>query len=155
MSSRIKGLEMYPVREFEKNGKKSKVTNMVIADDTSNIKVVLWDTNHISLIEKSEINHGRVLNIKNAYVKQNINGNKELHLGNRSSIEFSTKEINVSSNGYSTNEKWTRPNFELKKISEINENEMVKIESSSHEITNIIEMINEIAEQTNLLSLNA
>ncbi len=33
--------------------------------------------------------------------------------------------------------------------------EMSKIESSSQEITNIIEMINEIAEQTNLLSLNA
>jgi methyl-accepting chemotaxis protein len=35
------------------------------------------------------------------------------------------------------------------------EAEMTKIESSSLEITNIIEMINEIAEQTNLLSLNA
>ena len=35
------------------------------------------------------------------------------------------------------------------------EGEMTKIESSSQEITNIIEMINEIAEQTNLLSLNA
>ncbi len=35
------------------------------------------------------------------------------------------------------------------------ESDMLKIESSSHEITNIIEMINEIAEQTNLLSLNA
>lgn len=35
------------------------------------------------------------------------------------------------------------------------EGEMIKIESSSKEITNIIEMINDIAEQTNLLSLNA
>ena len=35
------------------------------------------------------------------------------------------------------------------------ESDMLRIESSSHEITNIIEMINEIAEQTNLLSLNA
>ncbi len=35
------------------------------------------------------------------------------------------------------------------------DDEILKIESSSVEITNIIEMINEIAEQTNLLSLNA
>ncbi|HPP04310.1 MAG TPA: methyl-accepting chemotaxis protein [Spirochaetota bacterium] len=35
------------------------------------------------------------------------------------------------------------------------EEEMIKIEESSKEITNIIEMINDIAEQTNLLSLNA
>ena len=27
----------------------------IIADDTSNIKVVLWDTNHISLIENGKI----------------------------------------------------------------------------------------------------
>ena len=35
------------------------------------------------------------------------------------------------------------------------EGEMQKIENSSHEITNIIAMINDIAEQTHLLSLNA
>lgn len=35
------------------------------------------------------------------------------------------------------------------------EDEMGKIEASSNEITNIIELINEIAEQTNMLSLNA
>ncbi|MBS3133993.1 hypothetical protein J4214_02065 [Candidatus Woesearchaeota archaeon] len=122
-----KVVDIYGIREYIKENRNGKIGSLLLGDETELIRVVLWDTNHISLIEKSEINHGRVLNIKNAYVKQNINGNKELHLGNRSSIEFSTKEINVSSNGYSTNEKWTRPNFELKKISEINENEMVKI----------------------------
>ena len=42
---------LFPVREFNKNGREGKVTNMIIADETSNIKVVLWDTNHIELIE--------------------------------------------------------------------------------------------------------
>src|SRR3990170_5347393 len=50
-----KVIKVFPARTFSKNGKEGKVANMVVADETSNIKVVLWDTNHIDLIEKGEI----------------------------------------------------------------------------------------------------
>jgi ribonucleotide reductase alpha subunit len=47
---------LFPVRSFTtKKGEAGKVANLILADDTSNIKVVLWDMNHISLIEKEEI----------------------------------------------------------------------------------------------------
>src|SRR3989344_6623595 len=49
-----KVINLFPVRTFTKNDKQGKVANMVIADETSNIKVVLWDVNHIGLIEKEE-----------------------------------------------------------------------------------------------------
>ena len=45
-----KVISLFPVRTFERQGKKNKVVNFIIADETSNIKVVLWDTNHIELI---------------------------------------------------------------------------------------------------------
>src|SRR3989344_3869747 len=48
-------INLFPIRTFERQGKENKVANFIIADETSNIKVVLWDTNHIDLIEKSKL----------------------------------------------------------------------------------------------------
>ncbi len=45
-----KVVNIFPVRSFKtKKGDDGKVVNLFIADDTSNIKVVLWDTNHLHL----------------------------------------------------------------------------------------------------------
>ncbi|MEM3112923.1 MAG: OB-fold nucleic acid binding domain-containing protein [Candidatus Pacearchaeota archaeon] len=75
------------IREFNKNGRGGKVLSMDIADDTGNIRVVLWDTNHISLFEKNELNKDDVIEISNSSVR-----NDELHLGSFSDIKKS-KEI--------------------------------------------------------------
>ena len=57
-----KVINLFPVRTFTtKKGDESKVVNFWIADDSSNIKVVLWDTNHVALIEKGEIKEGVLL----------------------------------------------------------------------------------------------
>lgn len=83
-----KVINIFPVRSFKtKKGDESKVANFWIADDTSNIKIVLWDTNHVSLIEKGEIAEGTVVEIGNASMRDS-----ELHLGNFSQIKPS-KEI--------------------------------------------------------------
>jgi len=57
-------INLFPVREFEKNGVKGKVANFVIADETGNTRAVLWDINHITLIESGEIKEGDVIMIK-------------------------------------------------------------------------------------------
>jgi len=82
-----KVITLFPVRSFKtKRGDESKVANMWIADDSSNIKVVLWDTNHVQLIEKGEIKEGTVVDIKNAMMRDS-----ELHLGNFSEIKPSSE----------------------------------------------------------------
>jgi ssDNA-binding replication factor A large subunit len=83
-----KVINIFPVREFEKNGKSGKVVNLIIADETSNIKVVLWDTNHIELIEKKQVNIGSIIEIVNASVRDN-----ELHLGSFSEFKNSDEII--------------------------------------------------------------
>jgi len=81
-------LSLSPVRGFTtKKGDEGKVVNLIIADETSNIKVVLWDTNHIALIEKGEIGEGHVVEIGNGSMRAN-----ELHLGSFSELKKS-KEI--------------------------------------------------------------
>ena len=80
-----KVINLFPVRTFTtKKGDESKVVNFWVADDSSNIKIVLWDTNHIALIEKGEIKEGVPVEISNATMRDG-----ELHLGNFSEIKVS------------------------------------------------------------------
>lgn len=78
-----------PVREFTtKKGDTGKVVNLTIADETSNIKVVLWDTHHIGLVEKNEIADQSVVEILNGSMRDN-----EIHLGNFSEIKISDEKF--------------------------------------------------------------
>ncbi len=80
-------IKLISVRSFTtKKGDEGKVANLFLADDTSNMKVVLWDTNHIELIEKGEIVEGKVVEIANASMRDN-----ELHLGSFSEFKLSNE----------------------------------------------------------------
>lgn len=79
-------INLFPVREFEKNGVKGKVANFVIADETGNTRVVLWDLKHISMIENEEIKQGDVVSIKNGSTRDS-----EIHLSGFSEISKSNE----------------------------------------------------------------
>jgi len=82
-----KVIKLFPVREFTtKKGEKSKVANLILADETSNIKVVLWDLHHIELIEKGEVSEEKMIEISNGTIREN-----EIHLGSFS--EFKPSKI--------------------------------------------------------------
>lgn len=83
-----KVMSIFPVRTFERQGKENKVANFIIADDTSNIKVVLWDTNHIELIESGKIKLETVVEINSGGVRDN-----EIHLGSFSELKVSEEVI--------------------------------------------------------------
>jgi ssDNA-binding replication factor A large subunit len=83
-------INLFPVRNFTtKKGEEGKVVNFTIADDTSNIKVVLWDASHIELIEKGEISEGKVIEILNGSMRAN-----EIHLGSFSEFKLSDEVLN-------------------------------------------------------------
>lgn len=83
-----KVIRMYPIREFTtKSGDKGKVANIFVADNTSNIKVVLWDTNHISLLESGSVKEGISVEIISGSMRDN-----EVHLGSFSEFKVS-KEV--------------------------------------------------------------
>lgn len=84
-----KVINLSPVRNFTtKKGDEGKVVNFVLADDTSNIKVVLWDTNHIALVEKGEIKDGSFVEIGNGSMRSN-----EIHLGSFSELKQSKESL--------------------------------------------------------------
>ena len=82
-------INMFPVREFTtKKGDKGKVCNLLLADETSNVKTVLWDTNHIKLIEEGTVKNDSVIEIGNASVRDN-----EIHLGSFSELKLSNEKM--------------------------------------------------------------
>jgi len=77
-------INLYPVRSFKtKKGEDAKVANLILADDTSNIKVVFWDTNHIELIENGKIQEGSIIELANGTMREN-----EIHLGSFSEVKL-------------------------------------------------------------------
>ncbi|MBC8435161.1 hypothetical protein H8D91_01520 [archaeon] len=95
-----KVINVFPVREFERNGRPGKVANLIVADATGNLRVVLWDTNHIALIESGEIKQDSVIEIVNASMREG-----EAHLSGFSEIKLSTKEIGEVLTARQTQEK--------------------------------------------------
>ncbi len=83
-----KVINLFPVRTFERQGKTNKVANFVIADETANIKVVLWDTHHIDLIENGTIKEESVVEIGGGTIRDN-----EIHLGSFSELKLSQEQI--------------------------------------------------------------
>jgi len=100
-----KVINLFPVRTFQRDGKESKVANMIVADETSNVKVVLWDEHHVGLIEKGEISEGKVVEIVNSSLRGD-----ELHLGSFSEIKILNQTMNNVQTGKI---------FKEKKISEL------------------------------------
>ncbi len=80
-------LEVFPIREYSKNGREGKVCNFLIADEGSNTRVVVWDNHHIVLFEDGKLKAGDVVEISNANIR-----NGELHLTSFSDIKKS-KEV--------------------------------------------------------------
>ncbi len=76
------------VVEYNKNGREGKIGSFMLADDSSMMRVVLWDTNHIGLIEKEEIKEGDVIDISGGDMR-----NGEMHLSGFADIKKSSEVI--------------------------------------------------------------
>jgi len=81
-------VSIFPVREFSKNGREGKVANFILADSTGSLRVVLWDMNHISLIEEGKIQKGDVIEVRNGSAREG-----EVHLSGFSELKKSAEEI--------------------------------------------------------------
>ena len=81
-------LDISPIREFNKNGREGRVCNLLIADESSNTRAVLWDEHHILLVEKGKLIKQDIVEISNANIR-----NGELHLGSFSDIKKSKEKL--------------------------------------------------------------
>lgn len=80
--------KVFPIREYNKNGREGKIGSFLLGDESSNTRVVLWDMSHIDLIEGEKLKEGSVIEISNASVR-----NGELHLSAFSDIKESKEKL--------------------------------------------------------------
>jgi len=106
-----KVINLFPIKEYNKNGRSGRIGSFILADETSNIRTVLWDENHIGLIANGQIYQEGVIEITNATLR-----NGELHLTSFSELKPSNKNIgNIVLNKPATK----------KEISKFNPNDVV------------------------------
>ena len=92
----VKVLQVFSAREFEKSGKKGTLCNLVIADETGEIRLTLWNK-EADRVQNEQIQKGNVLMLRNCYVSS-YNDRKQLSLGysGEMTINPENQEVEVS-----------------------------------------------------------
>lgn len=80
--------QVFPIRSYSKNGREGQIGSFLLGDETSNMRVVLWDVHHIELISSGTLKEGSVVEILNAGMR-----NGELHLGAFSDLKQSSEKL--------------------------------------------------------------
>ena len=84
---------VYPPRTFE--GKRSgKVANLIIADKSETLRVVLWNDN-VDLVESGELKAGQIVRFAHGYTREDREFKVELHLGRKSQVEVDPENVNA------------------------------------------------------------
>jgi len=76
--------KIFPLREFERNGKKSRVANIILGDETGTARLSLWDE-QTDLLQ--QIKENTVIEIKNGYTREDNLGGVEIRLGRQGAIK--------------------------------------------------------------------
>lgn len=109
-----KVMQVFGERSFNSNGREGKVASLNVADETGNIRLVLWNE---QAENAKKVKIGDIVKVKGAYVKER-NGEKELQLGDRSVILINppgeTIDVEVPTAKEQTNQAIAR-----KKLSEL------------------------------------
>lgn len=85
---------IFPAREFEYKGRKSKVANIILSDQSGTIRMSLWD---IQLDLLTKLKQGQAVEIFGAYTRDN-RGTPEIRLSRKGGINILEKsDIPISS----------------------------------------------------------
>jgi replication factor A1 len=87
-----------PLREFaDKNGQKGIVASLTLVDKSGDMNVVLWG-DLAKFVQDNRINEGSIVRIHNAYVREDLGGRVELHVGRMGHLE--TNPLDAKENDY-------------------------------------------------------
>ena len=76
---KVKVVRVFAPREFEKDGRKGSVCNLLVSDESGSINLVLWNKD-VGLVERGVIEKGDEIEILDACMRGNSES-REVHLG--------------------------------------------------------------------------
>ncbi|MCW3992961.1 MAG: OB-fold nucleic acid binding domain-containing protein [Candidatus Bathyarchaeota archaeon] len=82
---------VFPSKTFKAN-KSGKVASLLIADENSILRIVLWN-DKTKVIDSGKVKVGQMTRFSHGYTKEGYSGRVELHLGDRSEIEINPKDV--------------------------------------------------------------
>ncbi|MGD9381630.1 MAG: OB-fold nucleic acid binding domain-containing protein [Candidatus Thorarchaeota archaeon] len=83
-----KVVRVFPVNTFDRDGKEGRVQNIIIADETAQVRLTFWNED----VDKiKDLNEGDVIVVTHAYAKEGFRGGVEVHVGRRAEIEINPK----------------------------------------------------------------
>ncbi|PIN76696.1 hypothetical protein COV17_01380 [Candidatus Woesearchaeota archaeon CG10_big_fil_rev_8_21_14_0_10_36_11] len=88
-----KVVRLFEMREFSKGESVGKVQLLLLGDETGTLRVVFWND---QVDEIKNVKEDDIISLKDVYVKEN-NGNKEVHFGDRASIEINPEGETITS----------------------------------------------------------
>ena len=81
-------ISIYPSKTFKRRDwTKGKLASILVSDKTGTLRVVLWD-NKTEIIENGKIQKKQKIRISHGYVRLGLDGNSELHLGDKATIDI-------------------------------------------------------------------
>jgi replication factor A1 len=78
---------VFPARSFNGVEKSGKFANLMIVDNDSILRVVLWN-DKADIVENGELQAGQIVRLLHGYTRDDQFGKVELHLGGKSKIEI-------------------------------------------------------------------
>ena len=115
LNLRCKIVRKFEAKEVNLRGGKSKVMNLMVGDETGQIRVVIWDTNRIAEIEK-DFREGDEILIINAYSKfSSFSNSFEINIGANTLLKLiAHKETHAEADNYTRISQITEENKSYK-----------------------------------------
>jgi replication factor A1 len=80
-------IAVFPAKTFQGAEKSGKFATLMLMDKEGILRVVLWNEK-AELVERHELKAGQIVRLIHGYTREDRYGKTELHLGNKSQIEF-------------------------------------------------------------------
>ncbi len=78
---------VYPSKTFtRRDWTEGKLVSLLVSDKSGTLRVVLWD-DKVDFVESGKIQREQNIRISHGYVREGWDGNLELHVGKRGSVE--------------------------------------------------------------------
>jgi len=85
-------MRVLPIKEFVSGDRTGKMASVIIVDETGITRAVFWGEKAEQL---KDLSQGDIITLRNGYTKQSMNGDIEVHIGQRGSMQVNPGDVQI------------------------------------------------------------